>query len=68
MLSYIAEAPQVQLGFLLVFAICFVAFLINHRVSKAQQWDHEEKAEQRRDHLMAISAPRNPPQTVEHSG
>lgn len=68
MLSYIADNPQVQLGFLLVFAICFVAFLVNYRIGKAQFYKREEDQEARRDRIMSLEGRKSVPQTVEHSG
>ena len=54
LLEYVANNPQVQMVFLVMFAGCFVGFLINRRVTKAQDYDHEEKKEARRERLMAL--------------
>lgn len=54
LLEYIAANPQVQMVFLVMFAGCFVGFLVNRRVTKAQDYDHEEKKEARRERFMAL--------------
>lgn len=56
MLEYVAANPQVQMVFLVMFAGCFVGFLINRRATKAQDYDNEEKKEARRERFMALPA------------
>jgi hypothetical protein len=54
LLDYIANNPQVQMVFLVMFAGCFVGFLVNRRVTKAQEFNHEEQKESRRERFMAL--------------
>lgn len=65
LLEYIAANPQVQMVFLVMFAGCFVGFLINRRVTKAQDYDHEEKKEGRRERFMALPNGKKKAETID---
>lgn len=53
-LNYISNFEQVQIVFLLSACVCFIGWAINRRMQKAQDYDHEEKKEQRRERFMAL--------------
>lgn len=55
-LEYVAANPQVQMVFLVMFAGCFIGFLFNRRVTKAQDYEHEKVKEDRRERFMALPA------------
>lgn len=64
-LDYVAKYEQVQIAFLLAFCICFVGFFINRRIQKAQDFEQEDKREQRRERFMALTNKKTEPTTID---
>lgn len=64
-LEYVASDPQTQMVFLVMFAGCFIGFLINRRVTKVQDYAREEAKEARRERFMALPAAQRKPQDID---
>lgn len=63
-LEYVAANPQVQMVFLVMFAGCFIGFLVNRQITKAQDYERDRVQQERRDRIMAQKP--NVPAVVDH--
>lgn len=62
--EYVSLNENTQIAFVFVLGACFIGFLINRRITKAQDYERERVQQERRDRIMAQKP--SVPAVVEH--